>query len=123
MPSLEHLHVRKLHPHTSHLIRIVLRKLWLVQAYLARAIIPGWILLPEEGDSHEMATRSVSQMQKALAAKQEAFKDIIKIGRTHTMDATPLTLGQEFSGYATQVLPMSRWWGVVHGLHAYVQFR
>jgi Lyase len=42
-------------------------------------------------------------LQKALTAKQEAFKDIIKIGRTHTMDATPLTLGQEFSGYATQV--------------------
>ena len=35
--------------------------------------------------------------------KQNAFKDIIKIGRTHTQDATPLTLGQEFSGYATQV--------------------
>lgn len=31
------------------------------------------------------------------------FKDIVKIGRTHTQDATPLTLGQEFSGYATQV--------------------
>ena len=45
------------------------------------------------------------KLQEALAAKQEAFKDIIKIGRTHTMDATPLTLGQEFSGYATQVQP------------------
>jgi fumarate hydratase class II len=31
------------------------------------------------------------------------FQDIVKIGRTHTQDATPLTLGQEFSGYATQV--------------------
>lgn len=31
------------------------------------------------------------------------FKDIVKIGRTHTQDATPLTLGQEFSGYTTQV--------------------
>jgi Lyase len=48
-------------------------------------------------------------LQKALAAKQESFKDIIKIGRTHTMDATPLTLGQEFSGYATQVLPRDSW--------------
>lgn len=32
------------------------------------------------------------------------FKDIVKIGRTHTQDATPLTLGQEFSGYTTQVI-------------------
>ena len=39
----------------------------------------------------------------ALDAKVEEFKDIIKIGRTHTQDATPLTLGQEFSGYAQQV--------------------
>ena len=39
----------------------------------------------------------------ALAAKAAEFEDIIKIGRTHTQDATPLTLGQEFSGYAKQV--------------------
>lgn len=43
-------------------------------------------------------------LQKALAAKAAEFADIIKIGRTHTMDATPLTLGQEFGGYAQQVL-------------------
>jgi fumarate hydratase class II len=42
-------------------------------------------------------------LHAALAAKAEAFKDIIKIGRTHTQDATPLTLGQEFGGYAFQV--------------------
>jgi len=42
-------------------------------------------------------------LKNALEAKQREFKDIIKIGRTHTQDATPLTLGQEFSGYATQV--------------------
>ncbi len=42
-------------------------------------------------------------LHEALAAKQEEFKDIIKIGRTHTQDATPITLGQEFSGYVTQV--------------------
>ncbi len=45
----------------------------------------------------------VSRLQKTLAAKAEAFKDIIKIGRTHLMDAVPLTLGQEFSGYAAQL--------------------
>ncbi len=42
-------------------------------------------------------------LEKALAAKAEAFRDIVKIGRTHLQDATPLTLGQEFSGYAAQV--------------------
>ena len=45
----------------------------------------------------------LAKLHKALAAKAEDFKDIIKIGRTHTQDATPLTLGQEFSGYAKQV--------------------
>jgi fumarate hydratase class II len=42
-------------------------------------------------------------LQKALSDKAADYKDIIKIGRTHTMDATPLTLGQEFGGYAQQV--------------------
>ena len=45
----------------------------------------------------------LAKLHTALAAKSVAFKDIIKIGRTHTQDATPLTLGQEFSGYAHQV--------------------
>jgi len=45
----------------------------------------------------------LEKLAKALWAKSHEFKDIIKIGRTHTQDATPLTLGQEFSGYATQV--------------------
>ncbi len=46
---------------------------------------------------------ALKKLQSALEKKQDEFKDIIKIGRTHTQDATPLTLGQEFSGYATQV--------------------
>ncbi|MGQ3486362.1 class II fumarate hydratase [Roseovarius pacificus] len=45
----------------------------------------------------------LEKLLKGLEAKAEEFKDIIKIGRTHTQDATPLTLGQEFSGYAQQV--------------------
>jgi len=45
----------------------------------------------------------VVRLRDTLAHKAEAFKNIIKIGRTHLMDATPLTLGQEFSGYATQL--------------------
>ena len=46
---------------------------------------------------------ALAKLQKALADKAEAWMDIIKIGRTHTQDATPVTLGQEFSGYAKQV--------------------
>ena len=46
---------------------------------------------------------SVSQLGDALAAKASEFKEIVKIGRTHLMDAVPLTLGQEFSGYVSQL--------------------
>jgi fumarate hydratase class II len=46
---------------------------------------------------------ALTHLKDALEAKQREFRDIIKIGRTHTQDATPLTLGQEFSGYVTQV--------------------
>ncbi|WP_411956609.1 class II fumarate hydratase [Paracoccus homiensis] len=45
----------------------------------------------------------LEKLAAALEAKSTEFKDIIKIGRTHTQDATPLTLGQEFGGYAHQV--------------------
>ncbi len=45
----------------------------------------------------------LTKLKDALAEKSEEFKDIIKIGRTHLMDATPLTLGQEFSGYVQQL--------------------
>ncbi|WP_269716179.1 class II fumarate hydratase [Caulobacter sp. NIBR2454] len=46
---------------------------------------------------------ALKHLHAALAAKAAAWKDIIKIGRTHTQDATPLTLGQEFGGYTQQV--------------------
>jgi fumarate hydratase class II len=46
---------------------------------------------------------ALQELHGALAAKSVEFADIIKIGRTHTQDATPLTLGQEFGGYARQV--------------------
>ncbi|MDO6478052.1 class II fumarate hydratase [Shimia thalassica] len=45
----------------------------------------------------------LNKLAEGLEQKSEEFKDIIKIGRTHTQDATPLTLGQEFSGYAHQI--------------------
>jgi fumarate hydratase class II len=46
---------------------------------------------------------SVQALREALQAKSDAFRDIVKIGRTHLQDATPLTLGQEFSGYVSQL--------------------
>src|SRR5207253_5391483 len=46
---------------------------------------------------------ALDELHRALRQKEKAFAGIVKIGRTHTQDATPLTLGQEFSGYAAQV--------------------
>lgn len=45
----------------------------------------------------------VTQLRNTLAKKSKEFNDVVKIGRTHLMDATPLTLGQEFSGYVSQL--------------------
>src|SRR5579862_1890424 len=45
----------------------------------------------------------IAALRQGIEAKGKAFKDIVKVGRTHLMDATPLTLGQEFSGWAAQL--------------------
>jgi len=52
---------------------------------------------------HGMLVPSLKRLRDTLAAKSAAFEDIVKIGRTHLQDATPLTLGQEFSGYVSQL--------------------
>ena len=52
---------------------------------------------------HHELLPALEHLHKALQAKSRQFNKIVKIGRTHLQDATPLTLGQEFSGYATQV--------------------
>lgn len=52
---------------------------------------------------HHHLIPALKGLADALAVKEKEFADIVKIGRTHLMDATPLTLGQEFSGYVTQV--------------------
>lgn len=52
---------------------------------------------------HHRLLPALQYMRNALNDKSQAFRDIIKIGRTHTQDATPLTLGQEFSGYVAQM--------------------
>jgi fumarate hydratase, class II len=51
----------------------------------------------------ETTIPGIELLRDTLAAKSKAFMDIVKIGRTHFMDATPLTLGQEFSGYVSQL--------------------
>ncbi|WP_158961339.1 class II fumarate hydratase [Myroides fluvii] len=51
----------------------------------------------------ESTIPGVTQLKNTLAAKAKEYKDVVKIGRTHLMDATPLTLGQEISGYVAQL--------------------
>ena len=64
----------------------------------------------------------LEKLHAALQAKQDEFADIIKIGRTHTMDATPLTLGQEFSGYVHQVaMGLRRIKGALPAIHELAQ--
>ncbi|MBL8588492.1 MAG: class II fumarate hydratase [Methylobacteriaceae bacterium] len=65
---------------------------------------------------------ALDRLQDALETKAERFADIVKIGRTHLQDATPLTLGQEFSGWATQVaLAGGRVASTLGGLYALAQ--
>jgi len=51
----------------------------------------------------EVTFPGLEELRNTLASKAEEFKDVVKIGRTHWMDATPLTLGQEFSGYVSML--------------------
>src|ERR1700759_4233374 len=51
----------------------------------------------------ETTIPGIEKLRNTLAAKSKAFMNVVKIGRTHFMDATPLTLGQEFSGYVAQL--------------------
>jgi fumarate hydratase class II len=67
-------------------------------------------------------TPSLRTLHMALAKKAEAFADIVKIGRTHLQDAVPITLGQEFSGYAAQIeLGIQRIAATMPGLAALAQ--
>jgi fumarate hydratase class II len=52
---------------------------------------------------HQQLIPALTKLRDALAVKAQEFDKIIKIGRTHLQDATPLTLGQEFSGYVQQL--------------------
>jgi len=64
---------------------------------------PSAMHIAAAGQAVRSVVPALRHLHRALAAKSAAFADIIKIGRTHLQDATPITLGQEFSGYAAQV--------------------
>jgi fumarate hydratase class II len=66
-------------------------------------VFPTAMHIAAAEDVHHRLLPALEVLAKALEAKSHAFEAIIKIGRTHLQDATPVTLGQEFSGYATQV--------------------
>ena len=66
-------------------------------------VFPTAMHIAIANSAHDTVLPGLRKLHEALVTKTESFKDIIKIGRTHTQDATPITLGQEFSGYAFQV--------------------
>jgi len=65
-------------------------------------VIPTAIHISALEEIRELIS-ALRELQHALQAKEEQFQDILKIGRTHLQDATPIRLGQEFSGYASQI--------------------
>ncbi len=66
-------------------------------------VIPTAIHLAALGALRDDLTPALEKLHDALAAKATAWRDVLKTGRTHLMDATPVTFGQEFGGYAMQV--------------------
>ena len=73
-------------------------------------------------EAHDRLLPALDRLHEALDDKAEAFGDIIKIGRTHTQDATPLTLGQEFSGYGAALdLGRSRIAAALADVHSLAQ--
>src|SRR6185503_3068960 len=66
-------------------------------------VIPSAIHISAAEELKKRLVPALAKLNNALAAKTKEFWDIIKIGRTHLMDATPVRLGQEFSGYEQQV--------------------
>jgi fumarate hydratase class II len=66
-------------------------------------VFPSAVHLAALEQASTVLLPALERLEKALADKAEEFKDIVKSGRTHLMDAVPVTLGQEFAGYAAQV--------------------
>jgi fumarate hydratase, class II len=66
-------------------------------------VFPSAVHLAALDEATNTLLPALERLERAFAAKAEEFKDIVKAGRTHLMDAVPVTLGQEFGGYAAQV--------------------
>src|SRR3954469_21149636 len=66
-------------------------------------VFPSAVHLAALDEATNSLLPALEQLEQSFAAKADEFKDIVKSGRTHLMDAVPVTLGQEFGGYAAQV--------------------
>jgi len=66
-------------------------------------VFPSAIHLAAAGEIHDQLIPALDHLAKVLRKKSRAFKSVVKSGRTHLMDATPVTLGQEFGGYAAAI--------------------
>jgi fumarate hydratase class II len=66
-------------------------------------VFPSAVHLAALDEAANTLLPALAQLEASFATKAEAFKDLVKSGRTHLMDAVPVTLGQEFSGYAAQI--------------------
>ncbi len=66
-------------------------------------VFPSAVHLAALDDATNRLLPALERLERSFAAKADAFQDIVKSGRTHLMDAVPVTLGQEFAGYAAQV--------------------
>jgi fumarate hydratase class II len=66
-------------------------------------VFPSAVHLAALDEATNTLLPALERLERAFADKAEAFKDIVKAGRTHLMDAVPVTLGQEFAGYAAQI--------------------
>ncbi|HEY2604039.1 MAG TPA: lyase family protein, partial [Thermoleophilaceae bacterium] len=66
-------------------------------------VFPSAVHLAALAETQDKLLPALSRLSDELAKKADEFKDVVKAGRTHLMDAVPVTLGQEFGGYATQI--------------------
>src|SRR3954469_22735355 len=66
-------------------------------------VFPSAVHLAALDDATNKLLPALEQLEAAFTAKADEFKDVVKAGRTHLMDAVPVTLGQEFGGYAAQI--------------------